>query len=93
VEGTSMPSVSTAYGSVVLPLGFRFDVDAVLVDEVAHRRDCECLARPIPGQAVSIAAAGICLGERCPRACPRCRPGFETLLSYQFDTGLAAGSA
>ena len=70
---------------MVLPLGFRFDVDAVLVDGVAHRRDCERLSDPRPERALSVPAAGIYVAERCPRACGRCRPGFETLLRYQFD--------
>ena len=76
------PAPSAGYGPVVLPLGFRFDVGAVLVDGLAHRRDSERLSDPRPERALSVSAAGIYVAERCPRACGRCRPGFETLLRY-----------
>jgi len=69
----------------VLPLGFRFDVDAVLVDGVAHRRECDRLQRPLPNDAVSVRAAGVHRTARCPRECPDCRPPFETMLSYQLE--------
>jgi hypothetical protein len=72
------------YRAVVLPLGFRFDVDAVLIGGVAHRKDCEGLQRPLPNDAVSISAAGVHQAQRCPRGCPKCRPPFETMLSYQL---------
>ena len=42
------------YGAVVLPLGFKFDVDAVLVDATAHRSNCDRLPRPLPHDAVSV---------------------------------------
>jgi hypothetical protein len=29
----------------VLPLGFKFDVDAVLLDAMAHRRNARCVRR------------------------------------------------
>ncbi|MGZ4182947.1 MAG: hypothetical protein ACXVUL_19970 [Solirubrobacteraceae bacterium] len=74
----------------MLPLGFKFDVDAVLVHDMAHRSDCRRPARPSPLDAVSIGAAGVHQAERCPRECPYCRPPFETLLSYQLDRLVAA---
>ena len=69
----------------VPPLGFRFDVDAVLVAGVAHRKDCDRVARELPYDAVSIPAMGVHRAERCPRECAHCRPPFETLLSYQLE--------
>jgi hypothetical protein len=69
----------------MLPLGFRFEVDAVLVAGVAHHKDCDRLERPLPDDAVSIRAAGVHRAERCPRECAKCRPPFETMLSYEFD--------
>jgi hypothetical protein len=74
----------------VLPLGFRFDVDAVLIDGVAHRPDCDCLPRLLPADAVRVRAAGVHRGERCPRECPKCRPPFETMLSYELERFIAA---
>jgi hypothetical protein len=74
----------------VLPLGFKFDVDAVLVDGVAHRRNCGRVTRPLPHDAVSVRAAGDYRAKRCPRECPYCRPPFETLLSYQLEPPVAA---
>jgi len=73
------------YGAVVLPLRFRFDVDAVLVAGVAHRQDCDHLQLPLPDDAVSVRAAGVHRAERCPRECPKCHPPFETMLSYQLE--------
>ena len=73
------------YRPVVLPLGFQFDVDVVVVHGMAHRPDCHCLPRPLPCDAVSVPAAGVHQAERCPRECPHCRPPFETLLSYQLE--------
>jgi hypothetical protein len=78
------------YGAVVLPLGFRFEVDAVLVGGVAHRRDCDRLPRPLPPDAVSVSAAGVHRADRCPRECPQCRPPFETMLSYQLERSVEA---
>jgi hypothetical protein len=69
----------------VLPLGFRFDVDAVLVGGVAHRKDCDRLRCPLPDDAVSVRAAGVHRAQRCPPECPKCRPPFETMLSYQLE--------
>jgi hypothetical protein len=43
----------------VQPLGFRFDVDAVLVGDVAHRSDCAQVPHPWPHDAVSVRAAGV----------------------------------
>ena len=81
----SVRLVRARYGQPVLPLGFKFDVDAVPVAGMAHRQDCGCLPNVMRDDAVSVAAGGIHLTERRPRACPRCRPGFETLLSHQFQ--------
>lgn len=47
----------------------------------------------MPDDAVAIPAAGIYLPERCPQVCGRCRPGFETLLSYQFDAAVTTATA
>jgi hypothetical protein len=69
----------------VLPLGFRFEVDAVLVDGVAHRSECDRLPRPLPDDAVPVHPAGVHRAERCPRECPKCRPPFEMILSYQLE--------
>jgi hypothetical protein len=72
------------------PLGFRFDVDAVVVGVVAHRKECDRLQRPLPNDAVSVRAAGVHRATRCPRECPDCRPPFETLLSHQLQPPVAA---
>jgi hypothetical protein len=74
----------------VLPLGFRFDVDAVIVGHVAHRADCDRVPRRLPHDAISIPAAGVHRAERCPRECPRCRPPFETLLTHQLERSVEA---
>jgi hypothetical protein len=73
----------------VLPLGFRFDVDAVIVGGVAHCQDCVDLPNTLPHDAVLVGVAGTYRAERCPRECPLCRPGFETLLSYQLERTVA----
>jgi hypothetical protein len=73
----------------VLPLGFRFDVDAVIIGGVAHRSDCDHLERPLPEHAVSVRAAGVHRTDRCPHECPHCRPAFETLLSYELERPVA----
>jgi hypothetical protein len=75
---------------VLLPLGFRFEVDAVLVGGVAHRTDCDRIQRPLPDDAVSVGAAGVHRADRCPRECPQCHPPFETLLSYQLERSVEA---
>jgi hypothetical protein len=46
------------YRGRVLPLGFRFDVDAVIVEGVAHRADCDRVPTGLPNEAVSVPAAG-----------------------------------
>ena len=73
----------------MLPLGFRFDADAVILGGVAHRRDCGQLPGELPGDAVAVTGAGVYRSERCPRECPFCRPPFETLLSYQLGPAVA----
>jgi hypothetical protein len=77
----------------VLPLAFRFEVDAVLVSGVAHRKDCDRLQHPLPDDTVSVRAAGVHRAERCPRECAKCRPPFETMLGYQLDRPADAGRA
>ena len=72
----------------MIPLGFKFDVDAVLVDGVAHRKDCDRLPRTLPHDAVPVSAAGVHRAERCPRECPNCQPPFETMLSYQVEQSI-----
>jgi hypothetical protein len=76
----------------VLPLGFRFDVDAVLIGGVAHRSGCERIADRSACDAVHVFAGGIHWTERCPRECPACRPPFETLLTYQLERPVGAGA-
>jgi hypothetical protein len=73
---------------VVLALGFRFDVDAVIIGGTAHRPGCELLTEPLPRHAQAIPAGGVYRALCCPRQCPRCRPAFETLLSYQLERPL-----
>jgi len=75
---------------LVVPLGFRFDVDAVIVGGVAHRSECDRLQRPLPDDAVLIGAAGVHRTDRCPRECPKCRPPFETMLSYELERSVEA---
>jgi len=69
----------------VLPLGFKFDVDAVILDTVAHRPSCALLPAMLPPDATAVAASGVYRSERCPRECPHCRPPFLTLLSYELE--------
>jgi hypothetical protein len=69
----------------MLPLGFKFEVDAVIIDGLAHRPGCQLLPPELPPDVVSIRAAGVHLAERCPRECPSCRPSFVTLLTHQVD--------
>jgi hypothetical protein len=78
------------YRAVVLPLGFRFDVDAVLVGGVAHRKDCDRLPRALPHDAVSVSAGEAHRAQRCPRECPKCQPPFETMLTYQLERSVEA---
>ena len=75
--------------ALVLPLGFRFDVDAVIVGGMAHRATCGELP-PLPADSVAVAALGVHRSHRCPRVCPHCRPTFETLLSYQLERPASA---
>ena len=74
----------------MLPLGFRFDVNAVIVDGVAHRADCQELPGDLPPDAVGVAIGGIHQAERCPRECPRCHPPFETLLTHELERPVEA---
>jgi hypothetical protein len=68
----------------MLPLGFRFDVDAIVLDGTAHRADCQLLPATLPADAVRLAACDTYRSERCPRECG-CAPPFETLLSYKLE--------
>jgi hypothetical protein len=78
----------------VLPLGFRFDEDAILLRGTAHRIDCPLLSDPLPGEAVRLAAGEVLRAQTCPRECA-CAAPFETLLSYQVEaaTGSHPGRA
>jgi hypothetical protein len=67
----------------MLPLGFRFDVDAVIVGSTAHRESCPRMAPA--ASLVRVFAGEIYRSDCCPRECPRCRPPFETLLTYQLE--------
>jgi len=69
----------------MLPLGFRFDVDAVLLRGVAHRADCRLLPTPLPADALSLALGELHRSARCPGECPVCHPAFQTLLSFQLE--------
>jgi hypothetical protein len=79
------PERRRRYRGVVLPLGFRFDADAVLVGGVAHRTDCERVPLTPREDVVSVPAACVYRAECCPRECHDCRPPFETMLSYQLE--------
>jgi len=74
----------------VLPLGFRFDVDAVVIGGVAHRSNCRQVADDAAIDAVHILAGGVHRAECCPRECLSCRPPFETLLTHQLEHSLEA---
>jgi hypothetical protein len=66
------------------PLGFRFDVDALIINGTAHRTDCPFIPTSLPADAVRLAAGDVYRSQRCPRVC-ECAPPFETLLSYQLE--------
>jgi hypothetical protein len=72
----------------VLPLGFRFDVDAVIVGGTAHRPGCQLLTDPPSQHCQVINAGAVYRAPCCPRECPHCRPPFETLLSFQLERPL-----
>ena len=78
--------------ALVRPLGFRFDVDAVIVGGMAHRANCGELPPHLPPDSVAVPAVGVHRAELCPRECPHCRPPFETLLSYQLEPVATAPS-
>jgi hypothetical protein len=69
----------------VLQLGFKFDVDAVIVSGVAHRPGCDLLPTPLPTTTTIVNASGVFRSEPCPRECPSCRPPFETMLTFQLE--------
>lgn len=62
------------YGPEVFPIGFGFDVDAVLLDGIAHREECDRLPPVLSNEAISLPAAGVYRAGRCPRGCPKCGP-------------------
>jgi hypothetical protein len=70
------------------PLGFRFEHDAVVLGEYAHRAVCDRLPARLPPGAVILARGEVLLRERCPEDCLRCRPTFVTLLSHQVAAAL-----
>ena len=74
----------------MLPLGFRFDVEAVVIGGVAHRSDCRYVATATAEDAIQVFAGGVHRAEQCPRECSRCRPPFETLLTHQLERSLEA---
>jgi hypothetical protein len=69
----------------VLPLGFQFHVDAVVLAGTAHRTDCPRIPPELPPEAVLVPTNGIYWAACCPSECADCIPPFETLLSYQLD--------
>jgi hypothetical protein len=73
----------------MLPLGFRFDVDAVILDGTAHRASCPLLPAALPLAAKRLAAGETHWAQRCPREC-ECAPPFETVLSYQSERATVA---
>ena len=77
--------LGSATVAVVLPLGFRFDVDAVLVGGVAHRGGCDNVGPASADGLIHVSAGSVHRAHRCPRECPRCRPEFETVLTHQLD--------
>ena len=84
MAGPEARAGSSGYRRVVLPLGFRFEVDAVIVGDTAHRHDCPLVPAGVPLADATVAAGATYRSERCPRECRRCQPPFETLLSYQL---------
>jgi hypothetical protein len=69
---------------LMLPLGFRFDVDAVMLDGTAHAAACPLLPPRLPPRARRLAAGETPWAQRCPRECD-CAPSFETVLSYRRE--------
>jgi hypothetical protein len=69
---------------MMLPLGFRFDVDAVILEETAHTADCRLLPAVLPATAIRLTAGETYWAQRCPRECG-CAPPFDTLLSYKVE--------
>jgi hypothetical protein len=68
------------------PLGFKFDVEAVVAGGVAHRVDCDLLLAEGPSRdAVELGVGGIYRSQRCPRGCPRCAPPFVTMLGAELS--------
>ena len=68
---------------MLTPLGFRFDVDTVLIGGVAHRSGCRTLPRSLPAAAITIATGEVY--RAVPGECRTCQPPFETLLGYELE--------
>jgi hypothetical protein len=68
----------------MLPLGFRFDVDAIILEETAHTVACPLLPAVLPAGVSRLAAGETYWAQRCPRECG-CAPPFETLLCYKVE--------
>jgi hypothetical protein len=68
----------------MLPLGFRFDVDAVILDGTAHVIACPLVPPVLPPRATRLAAGETHWARRCASECG-CAPAFETLLSYMVQ--------
>ena len=68
----------------MLPLGFRFDVDAVILEETAHTVACPLVPAVLPAAASWLAVGEMYWAQRCQRECG-CAPPFETILSYKVE--------
>jgi hypothetical protein len=66
------------------PLGFQFDVDAVVLDGTADTTACPRLSPMLPSGATTPAAGETYWVQCCPRECSR-TPPFQTLLSYKGE--------
>jgi hypothetical protein len=82
--GKGLGGSSALPSSLMLPLGFRFDVDAVILDGTAHTAACPPLPPRLPPRARRLAAGETHWAQRCPRECD-CAPSFETVLSYRRE--------
>lgn len=71
------------------PLGFRFDVDAVILDGTAHTTACPLLSPMLPPGATRPAAGKTYRAKCCPHECSR-TPPFATLLSYKGERARTA---
>jgi hypothetical protein len=74
----------------MLPLGFRFDVNAVILEETAHTAACRLLPAALPVGPIRLTARETYWAQRCARECG-CAPPFETLLSYKIEPTAGVG--